>query len=111
MGLLDEAPSQLLIGRPRPPTSFDEVVAAFGDRPRRQNPQIARALTGLVGPLPLRGTPERWAYHSALRRVNRWRTTAAERRRPSAESLAQLWNLARRRLAQAAVGRVTQGGA
>ena len=111
MGLLDEALSQLLIGRRRPPTSFDEVVEAFGDLPRRQNPQIARALTGLAGPLPPRGTPQRRAYDSALRRVDRWRTTAAERRRPSAASLAQLRDLARRRLAEAAAGRVLQRGA
>src|ERR1700738_436748 len=111
MGLLDEALSQLLIGRRRPPTSFDEGVEAFGDLPRRQNPQIARALTDLQGPLPPRGRPRRRAEDGARRRVDGCRTTAAERRRPSAASLAQLRDLARRRLAEAAARRGRPRGA
>ncbi len=111
MGLLDEALSRLLIGRDRPPTSFNDVVEAFGDAPRRQNPNIARALSGVDGPLPRKGSPQRRVYDSALRRVNRWRTTAAERRRPSPASLAELRALARRRLAGEAAQRIAQRGA
>ncbi len=82
MGLLDESLSRLLIGRNRPPSSFSDVVEAFGDVPRCQNPQIARELSRCrrVDALQRHGWP---GYHTALRRVNRWRTTAAERRRPS----------------------------
>lgn len=111
MGLLDEALTQLLIGRRRPPTTFEEITAAFGDQPRQQNPEIARSLTGTQGRLPAKGTDRRRAYDTAMRRINRWRTTAAQRRTPSPGALAQLRQLARQRLAEPAARRVTQRGA
>ena len=112
MALLDEALSQLLIGRRRPPTTFNEVTDSFGDAPRRQNPAIARALSDTAaGPLPDKGSTGRRLYDNALRRVNRWRTTAAERRRPSPGDVAQLRHLARRHLGGETAGRVSSRGA
>jgi hypothetical protein len=88
------------------------VTDSFGDAPRRQNPGMARALTDTGGgPLPAKGSTARRLYDNALRRVNRWRTTAAQRRRPSPGDLAQLRDLARRHLGGDTAGRVTSRGA
>jgi hypothetical protein len=69
MGLLDEALSRLLIGRDRPPSSFNDVVEVFGDMPRRQNPGIARVLSGVDGPLPAKGTAQRIGQRGAWMRL------------------------------------------
>jgi hypothetical protein len=109
---IEEALSLLLIGRPRPPSTFNEVVEAFGDTSRTQNPAIARALTELSeGRLPRRGTEQRRAYDSAMRRVHRYRTTGVERRRPGPAVLAELRRLARRHLGAETADRVKRNGA
>lgn len=52
----------------------------------------ARVLVGIPegAALPVKGTPERRAYDSAMRRVQRYTTTGAQKRKPSAPELAKL---------------------
>ena len=92
----------LTAGKPEPVT-IEDVLGSYGN-----GSTFARELSGLpsTGPLPRKGTPERRRYDTAMRRVQRYRSTGAERRRPSAETLATLRrralaNLARDNLARA----------
>lgn len=80
--------------------SAGELVESAGSRPA-----LARELVGLpaAGKLPARGTPERTAYAAALRRVQRWTTSGAQRRRPAVSTLRALTrSREERRLAQLA---------
>jgi hypothetical protein len=104
MGLLDEALSQLLIGRRRPPTTFNDIIAAFGG----ENSLIARGLNGLPsGRLPGAGTTERQNYDNTMRSLQRYRSGE---RRPG-RKLAELRDLARHYLADESSQRILRDGA
>lgn len=77
---LYEAPAPETVGR---------IARLWGPTARARNPQMAAFLAG---------TRERRskAYLAAIRRVQRWTTTAEERRRPGPKSLGDLQRLARR---------------
>ncbi len=108
MALPDEALSQLLIGQRRPPSSFNDIVAAYDG----QNATMARAITATPpGRLPAKGTAERLAYDGTMRNLQRYRSTGAERRRPGRKALTELRDLARRRLADEAAQRTLRHGA
>jgi hypothetical protein len=77
----------LTTGKPEPVTVEDVLKSYSGG-----NSALARELAGLppAGALPRKGTAERRRYDSAMRRVQRYGSTGAERRRPKGEALADL---------------------
>jgi hypothetical protein len=77
----------LTAGKPEPVT-IEDVLGSYSGG----NPALARELAKLpsTGPLPRKGTAERRRYDSAMRRVQRYGSTGAERRRPKGENLADL---------------------
>jgi hypothetical protein len=77
----------LTAGKPEPVT-IEEVLGTYAGG----NPALARELAGLpsTGALPRKGTAERRRYDTAMRRVQRYGSTGAERRRPKGEALADL---------------------
>lgn len=93
---------------PLPPRTPAGLVDYIGGRPA-----AARVLVGLPpdGPLPRRGTSERRRYDAASRRVQRWTTTAGERRKPPADDLRRLRNRARGRASADLLRRLEAVGA
>lgn len=74
-----------LLGRGRrAPSTLDDAYSAAGTD-RGSSGRLARELAGIpqTGKLPRRGSPERRRYDAAIRNVQRYRTTAGERRRPT----------------------------
>lgn len=113
MAITDRALTRLLTGGRRQPESLEDVAGAFGDTPREQNSQLARAVAGLpaTGRLPARGTADRRRYDAALRNVQRWRAPEGrQRRRPGRGVLPRLRRMARERLAGARLAHVRRTG-
>lgn len=95
--------------RPQPPETVAGLVAAAGGRPA-----VARALVGLpaAGALPVKGTARRRAYDTQMRSVQRWTTTAAERRGgPSGAQLARIRRLVAPRIGALSRADLLEAGA
>lgn len=95
MGIVDEALTEaLMAGVPLPADTED--LTDIDTRKR-----LAREDAGLpeTGPLPAKGTAQRRSYDSAMRRLQRYTTTAGQKRTVTGERLRRLLNTAGRVLA------------
>lgn len=105
MGIVDEALTAALTnGIPQPQT--DTVLADLDTRKR-----LARADAGIDGTqLPPKGTQQRKDYDTAMRRYQRYTTTATERRKIVGDRLRSLLDGVGRVLAMPNVVRAQTGG-